>query len=481
MEGTISSGSPATTRLPFRGLPASRPIPECSRTSRAAFRSTKRPDCRDGRPHAGPHWQSLPSRSVARRSSCGGPALRLPVVIPRFLALATLPLLAFMVQSCGGGSAHNNATTPITTTGNNVQPVAVNSGPTSNYANGIFTNVTVCVPSTSNCQTISGILVDTGSYGLRLLSTAGGGALTVPLPQQNAADGNPMGECAGFVSGFTWGPIKTADVQIAGESAKNLPVQVVDPTFASVPQPCKSGGVPENDTLQTLGANGILGVGPFAQDCGSQCAVTGSGNPGWYYECASASCQTTPVTLAQQVQNPVPLFATDNNGVILELPAVSNPEPSVSGSLVFGIGTQSNNGLGSATVFSINASGEFSTSYKGQSYPAFIDSGSNAYFFLDAATTGLTVCSDNSGFYCPASPTNFSPIATSGSATATVSFIVSSADTLFSSQTNSVFNTLAGPNSGTFDWGLPFFFGRNVYTAIESRSTPAGVGPYWAY
>jgi hypothetical protein len=40
---------------------------------------------------------------------------------------------------------------------------------------------------------------------------------------------------------------------------------------------------------------------------------------------------------------------------------------------------------------------------------------------------------------------------------------------------------LAGPNSGTFDWGLPFFFGRNVFTAIESQNTPGGVGPYWAY
>ena len=50
-------------------------------------------------------------------------------------------------------------------------------------------------------------------------------------------------------------------------------------------------------------------------------------------------------SLAQQVQNPATLFAADNNGVIVELPAVSVPETSVSGSLVFGIGTQANNGL----------------------------------------------------------------------------------------------------------------------------------------
>jgi hypothetical protein len=30
-----------------------------------------------------------------------------------------------------------------------------------------------------------------------------------------------------------------------------------------------------------------------------------------------------------------------------------------------------------------------------------------------------------------------------------------------------------------FDWGLPFFFGRTVFTAIEDRGTPAG--PYFAF
>jgi Protein of unknown function (DUF3443) len=88
-------------------------------------------------------------------------------------------------------------------------------------------------------------------------------------------------------------------------------------------------------------------------------------------------------SLAQQVQNPVTLFAADNNGVIVELPAVSVPETSVSGSLVFGIGTQSNNGLNGAIVYSVDANGNFITTYKGQSHnTSFIDSGSNAIFFL---------------------------------------------------------------------------------------------------
>jgi Protein of unknown function (DUF3443) len=79
--------------------------------------------------------------------------------------------------SCGGGSAHNNTSPPpITTSGNNVQPITLNSGPANNYANGVLTSITACVPFSSICRTISEVLVDTGSYGLRLLSSAGNGA-----------------------------------------------------------------------------------------------------------------------------------------------------------------------------------------------------------------------------------------------------------------------------------------------------------------
>lgn len=387
---------------------------------------------------------------------------------------------AAIIASCGGGSTQNSSLPTMAPSGSNVQPIVVNSGPAGNYANGVFTTVTVCVPATSACQDISGVLVDTGSYGLRLLSSAGGGALTLSLPRQTSGS-TPVGECAAFVTGFTWGTVNLADLKLAGEQASNVPIQVIDPTFASIPADCKSGGTPADETLQTLGANGILGVGPYAQDCGSACTQSGTSNPGLYYGCNGSSCQVIAESLSQQVQNPVAMFAADNNGVIIELPAVSGSLVSLSGSMVFGIGTQSNNSVGSAAVFPLNSSGEFSTTFKGQTYPSFVDSGSNALFFLDASTTGLSICSDNSGFYCPASSTNFSATTFSSATKANISFTVANADSLFSNRSDFVFNTLGGPNSGTFDWGLPFFFGRNVYTAIEARSTPVGSGPFWAY
>lgn len=377
---------------------------------------------------------------------------------------------------------------PAGTSVSNVQPIVVNTGPTAGapyndpYVDGAFTSIKVCVPgSTTSCQTIRGILVDTGSSGLRILSSA----LSVSLPQQTSSGGNPIVECFPFVHSITWGPVQTTDLTIAGEEAKSLPVQVIgSSSFSTIPAGCTSYGTPEEDLL-SLGANGILGVGNFAQDCGGACTEGGAANPGLYYECPLSGCQTTTESLADQLPNPVILFATDNNGVIIELPAVSGAETSVTGSLIFGIGTQSNNGLGSATIYTINTTtGNFTTVYGGVTYAdeSFLDTGSNGLYFLDSGVTGLPICSDNTFWYCPTTTQNLSAVnqGTNG-ASGTVDFVVGDADTLTANLNDAAVNGLAGPFSGIFDWGLPFFFGRTVYSAIEGRSTPGGAGPYWAY
>jgi hypothetical protein len=182
----------------------------------------------------------------------------------------------------------------------------------------------------------------------------------------------------------------------------------------------------------------------------------------------------------------VVLFASDNNGVIIELPSVTGAETSVTGSLIFGIGTQSNNGLGSATIYTIDPNiGNFTTVFNNITYgdASFLDSGSNAIYFLDANTTGLPVCTDAKYWYCPTSTQNLSATnqAFGGGATGSVNFVVGNGDTLTANLNDGVANGLAGPDSGSFDWGLPFFFGRKVYTAVEGKNTPGGAGPYWAY
>jgi len=396
--------------------------------------------------------------------------------LSRIFLLHGLIVASALIFGCG--SASNNSTqmnqgTPSPSS--NVQAISVNGGPAHNFVDGAFTSVTVCVPgSATNCQTISGILVDTGSFGLRILSSA----LSISLPAQKNPGGNPIAECAAFADGVTWGAVEMADVKISGEAASSIPIQVIgSPSLPNIPSSCTAQGVPMDD-LSSLAANGLLGVGSSIAD------------QEIYYACPAGGCAETTESVAEQVQNPVASFAKDNNGVIVELPAVTSAQTSINGSLIFGIGTQSNNGLGGATVFGTNQNGDFRTTYKTTPHVSFLDSGSNGIYFLDAATTGLPLCSGTASFlYCPTSTqtimvTNNAEPGTNG-ASGSVSFMIGNGLTLIGSGGNAAINDLGGPappmSGGIFDFGLPFFFGRNVYSAIVGRSTPAGTGPYLAY
>jgi len=404
----------------------------------------------------------------------------------RLAIVATMLLIAQVSspqcgQTPGTPSSAGETTSPSVDIADapNVLRIAVNGGPTNRSLNQPFVSVTVCVPGTSNCQTIGGIVVDTGSYGLRILSSA----LTIPLPQQTGAGGAPIVECLPFLDGFTWGPVQAADVKLAGEQAGGIPIQVIGTDrFGTIPSGCSSNGSPE-ENQSDLGSTGVLGVGMGIVDCGSACNLAGSSNPGLYYACPTpTTCQVTAMPNASQVVNPVARFATDNNGVVIRLPAIpAGGSPSAFGALIFGIGTQSNNQLGSAKVFTLDSRNNFSTTFNGQTYnKSFIDSGSNGVFFLDAATTGLPACTNSTGFYCPTSLRAWSAthIGRNGTS-ATVAFNSGNVD-----QVNGAFSVFAdatGAQAGGFDWGLPFFYGRTVFTALAGAPTPGGAGPYWAW
>lgn len=392
-------------------------------------------------------------------------------------------------SSAGGGNSSNGSGQVIAGAGPNVQAISVDTGPTGVNAVDIpYTSVTVCTPgSATACTTIDHIEVDTGSYGLRIMASTL--PASVDLPQETDATGASIVECAQFSDGYSWGPVKRADVHISGETAADVPIQVIgDAAFpaSGTPADCSSAGPAENDVV-SFGANGILGVGPFAEDCGALCATNIV--QGTYYSCSSAVvCKGSTASLTEQVVNPVALFATDNNGVIVELPPVPDAgEATLTGALVFGIDTEGNNDLGNATVLTGDPYyGSITTDYKGASYSnSFIDSGSNADYFHDNT---LSLCSNSGeapGFFCPSSTVSLSATNTGmNSAGSTVSFNVANAASLFTAHlTYAAFGQLGAPNSDptSFDWGLPFFFGHNVYTAIDGRNTSGGLGPYFAY
>jgi hypothetical protein len=401
------------------------------------------------------------------------------------VSVSTGAITSTTVTATSGTISGSTALT-VTGTGSgtaNVLSISVNGPVCNSYPNEPCVNVTVCAPGTSNCQTIDGILLDTASYGLRIFKQA----LNVSFTQETSGSGS-LAECVHYADGTSdWGPVQIAGVSLGNEPAVQVPVHVIDYTFATVAG--SSSVCPNADkTPSDAGFNGILGIGPFAQDCGSTCV---SRTVGQYYTCSGSTCSGTTVPLNSQVQNPVALLPTDNNGVIVQLPSVpSEGSPSVSGSLVIGIGTQSNNSPSGVTAYTLDNNGDFTTTFNNISYSSFLDTGSNGLFFSSPyrASSGpfaglLPNCSGaNSGWFCPPSTTNLSAAiaGASGSASGTVSFQVGNFDTLVSSS-NNVFSDIGGTEVGGFDWGLPFHFGRNVYMGLEGKKSSLGSGTYFAY
>jgi len=246
------------------------------------------------------------------------------------------------------------------------------------------------------------------------------------------------------------------------------------------------------------------------------CGGGGGGNsPG-----TTAGCSSTSLPLAQQLRNPVSKFAVDNNGVIISLPQVNaGGAGTTSGALIFGIGTSGNNGttIGTvaATVLPIDTNCNLvgntcanpvytgiATRFNGVTYPnstnaalsSVIDSGTSVLLFLDTTTTGIPNCgSAQNNYYCPNTPDALTAVNMGANSTpqVTTAFTVTDDRNLLTSKV--ALSDLAAPVSpgnptgstqqadGFFDWGLPFFYGRNVYTAIQGFTASGTAGPYFGY
>src|SRR2546421_688197 len=158
----------------------------------------------------------------------------------------------------------------------NVEILPVDAGPAGGV-NPAFVSVQVCVPGTTTCQTIDHVEVDTGSIGLRILADV---PFTLTLPQAtNGSGGPPMTECLQFADGSSYGSLRVADITLpgSGEHAPNVVVQLIGDSTYPVPTGTITGqsacpGIPQN-SVQAVRGNGVLGVGPVAQDRGSACVA----------------------------------------------------------------------------------------------------------------------------------------------------------------------------------------------------------------
>lgn len=390
---------------------------------------------------------------------------------------------SFLLISCGGGSGGSSAENMSSVSPDDSQQPTqmVNEIPltvefwanNSRFPNQAYVSLNICQPGTAQCQMVDHLLVDTGSYGLRVFASA----LSLPLAQ-STLNGVPLNECAPFVSGYTWGSVARADISLGLQTAGNVPLQIIDDGPSSqVPTSCAINGSSLGSQAR-LGANGILGVGSFQEDCPS---CVDSARSGRYYACASqSSCTPTSVPLSNQVVNPVARLEANNNGVVIDLPAVvGTGQPSTTGKLILGIDTNSKNSISKETIFALNANGFLTTAFNSSFYTrSYIDSGSNGLFFPYSAND-IECPASFGGFYCPQTDLNLSAMINSGESTAAISFQVGNIQN--KTRGYAAFPDLAGSSVASFAWGMPFFYGRRVFTSISGKSAQGTISPWVAF
>ncbi|MFM0200614.1 DUF3443 domain-containing protein [Paraburkholderia fungorum] len=382
----------------------------------------------------------------------------------------------------GSGSSDNSGNTP---NGGNTVPIRVDNS--MGGINMLSATITVCVPGTqgaSQCTTVDRMVVDTGSVGVRIMASALPTLRSQLLTQVGAVDDvsgvAPIAECMPFGSGTTWGSVKRADIKIGSRTASNTPIQLIGDGAYAIPSDCVAHGGPDLSTVEKLGANGILGIGYGTQD--SKDALT-TALPGNYYYCTGANaCFNTRMTVGKEVMNPVAAFPRDNNGTIIRLPKLpAGGQASVTGELIFGIGTQSNNALPSnVNVLALDEHGEFTTQYQGQTFSwSALDSGTNGFAFQDDSIP------TTSGWYTPSVALNLAATmeATSGKGTPVqMPFTIDNAVRV-SANGYAAYDNVGWYQSSLrmFMWGLPFFYGRSVYTTVGISEIGKQSGPFVAF
>jgi len=386
-----------------------------------------------------------------------------------FLVATLFSLAACSMQQSSGstdGSPYAYGGQATTGSATNVVPIVMGCG----YINEPCVAVKFCVPGTSTCTTIDHVLLDTGSYGFRVFNSALGG-----LSLSQTVSG--LAEVAAYADGSCdWGPVKVADVYLGGQKASSVPIQIIDPTYGNIPTSVQSACASGFESApQSVGFNAILGVGLKSNDGGT------------YYLCTGSTCSSNSPSSSNQVNNPVSWLSDSNynNGVVLSMSAVGSASGSnsVTGGMTLGVDhiagvptPGSPNGGNMATgvrTFAASVSLFFDTTYNSTTYhSSFIDSGSNFWNFPD---NSITQCSD--GFYC-ATASGLQATPSGGTA---VSFDIGNANTVLNSNADA-YNNIGVYWSSGFDWGMPFYYGRNVFHLIKAKtSTNMGTGPAWGF
>lgn len=403
------------------------------------------------------------------------------------------------VAACGGGGDNNSSApvppspptpphnpytpTPVPNTNDKVHiQIAPHSAKVCSYTNAACVTVLICqADNPDNCDSVDDILLDTGSSGLRVF----GSLLTKTLASMEI-NGSAVAECVGFADGTgSWGPVKYANVKLgSAATTEAIPIQVIDVNFPTTGAG-KANCIGASTSPSDFSLNGIIGVGPLKTDAAT---VT-------YFTCSGTICHA--VVPPAYVTNPISKFAPGlNNGLTLTFAAL--PDEGATGADgygIFGVATSAaNTPKSTVSTFEIKASSPipinvFSTFHE-TTLPSFLDTGSQFFYFEDYF---LPKCPGTNAF-CPDNITaelaqmngnDGNDIVSS----AYINFNIGNAMQLIDSG-NTAFSNIGYvfPGFNNIDWGMPFYFGRTVYTVFAGESVvingvqmPASDRGYWIY
>ncbi|TXI93677.1 MAG: DUF3443 family protein [Neisseriales bacterium] len=381
-------------------------------------------------------------------------------------------LTALCISACNGGSSSSSSNNALAY---NQTPIVVDHGVNeSALPNRPFVTVTLCVPGTTTCQTIDHVLLDTGSDGLRVPASVLKNAAMYP---QLTLDNQPLYTCANYAAGYDFGSMNLTDVVWGGETAKSVPFQIIDDSQPQVGIPASCDATGSYFDFIAAGQNAIIGVRNSVYDADTN------------YTCVNGTC--TPVTNLPEsmlIGTPVIRMPVDNNGVLLQFPNVpANGATSFTGTLTFGINTQSNNTVTSNVNLLYTRDSLFNASYNNTNYQGTFDSGTPFIIFSDNT---LPVCTGEfEGFYCPSSPMQINAVFTSydGRNQVNSSYPLANPTIYWGNAIagNTLLPYAGAPCAGCesfadsiFLWGLPYFYGKTIYSIfpgamINNESAPA--------
>ncbi len=390
-----------------------------------------------------------------------------PARLARHAAVLVLALLLGAgLGGCGGGSSSSLAANQMRVSVEpDAQIQAIDPGAAS--VDLPYVSVVVCDAS-DHCVTVPYVQLDTGSTGLRLRAKALAGLELRPI---RLSDGGQLDTCEDFLSGYAWGSVERATVELGREAPIAVPIEVYGSggPAPAVPAYCASLGN-NSGSLLGIGANGVLGVD----------GVQSFGAP--YWDCQGNACtQLSALPKGDDVSNPVSYLGDyDNNGLILTLPSIpASGAAMAQGTLTFGLDTRDDNLTTGFAAIPADSNVDIGVTVQGQDYPySTIDSGSNGYFGplnlpYDSASLSFT----------PATPQVLPMTLSSGqgalpSVAWSTSIDIGNGLALQNGGSFALDDVGAYSDTpGTFLLGLPYFFGRSIAYGMAGMPSGLGVGP----